>query len=55
VIPSTYKLFIVPVPEIFLPLVKFSALNFSIIPSENIRPALGPPTSFNLIFIVNGY
>ena len=44
----------VPVPATNLPPVRSSGVSLSTMPSANIRPALGPPTSASLMSIVNG-
>jgi hypothetical protein len=44
----------VPVPAMNLPPVSDPGVSLSTMPSANIRPALGPPTSFSEIFTENG-
>ena len=44
----------VPVPAMNLPPVNDPGVSLSTMPSANISPALGPPTSFSEIFTVNG-
>jgi hypothetical protein len=45
---------IVPVPATNLPPVRSPGVTLSTMPRENIRPALGPPTSASLMSMVNG-
>ena len=45
---------IVPVPAMGVPPVMSPGVRRSMMPRENIMPALGPPTSFRLTVIVTG-